>query len=477
MRRLEERFGRLFIRPVVITGELSQPGLGISDGDLQWIEKNCGSIIHSAANLLFRPASEHPDNEPYRTNLDGTRTLLDLTTRLGINEWHYISTAYVAGLRTGQILERETDVGQQFGNDYERSKTMAEQLLRHSMAIHSLTVCRPSIVIDLHPTSSMRSDQTINSAFVMFQALSQRFGLPERGEWFRRLGFSGVERKNIVTVDWVATMIAQIYRRPELHGQTYHLTSPTGTSAEQLEDAFRSAMVSSGVKLPARRVEAASLIDEHAAPFVAAFKPYFKDDPGFDRTNISHAMKVCGEQDLPVLSVEMLREFCLRQTKSVLPPAKSVSVATTWQLYASEFQKNLGTPVANGHASTGISYHSSRDNNRFGLELSGGGGGQWVIELSNNGIDVLPASSQLAPCRWISSAAVFGDLIEGRRSIQNAAENGLLVMEADMGTGTVSHTMDSVMQTQVKQFERLIAAVQRYGASSQMTKPEVANVG
>ncbi|MEJ7591360.1 MAG: SDR family oxidoreductase [Planctomycetaceae bacterium] len=213
MRRLEERFGRHFVRPVVLAGDLCQPGLGLSDADRRWIASNCGSVIHSAANLLFRPASEHPDNEPYRTNVEGTRQLLEVMTAAQITELHYVSTAYIAGLRNGIILELESDVGQQFGNDYERSKTLAERMLRQATAIESLTVYRPSIVIDLHPTSSLRSDQTIHSAFAMFQALSQRFGLPDRGEWTHRLGFGGHERKNIVTVDWVATMIAQIYRQ------------------------------------------------------------------------------------------------------------------------------------------------------------------------------------------------------------------------------------------------------------------------
>jgi thioester reductase-like protein len=282
MGRLEERFGKLFVRPVVLDGDLCQPGLGLSETDRRWIAANCGSVIHSAANLLFRPASEHPDNEPYRTNVDGTRHLLEVATAAKISEWHYVSTAYVAGLRDGKILEQECNVGQQFGNDYERSKVIAEDMVRTSPAIRSLTVYRPSIVIDLHPTTSMRSDQTINSAFVMFQTLSKQFGLPERGEWFRRLGFGGEERKNIVTVDWVAAMIAEIYRRPALHGSTYHLTSPTGTSASTLEDGFRAAVQSSSMKLSPRRAEATALIDEHAAPFVAAFKPYFKDDPKFD---------------------------------------------------------------------------------------------------------------------------------------------------------------------------------------------------
>lgn len=53
MRRLEERFERLFVRPVVLDGDLCQPELGLSHSDRQWTASNCGSVIHSAANLLF----------------------------------------------------------------------------------------------------------------------------------------------------------------------------------------------------------------------------------------------------------------------------------------------------------------------------------------------------------------------------------------------------------------------------------------
>ena len=477
MRRLEERFGSLFIRPVVICGDLGQPGLGISEPDCQWIKDHCSSVIHSAANLLFRPACEHPDNEPYRTNLDGTRALLELMTQASISEWHYISTAYIAGLRTGHILESDTDVGQQFGNDYERSKTLAEQMLRQSSAVRSLTVYRPSIVIDLHATSSMRSDQTINSAFVMFQTLSQRFGLPDRGEWFRRLGFSGIERKNIVTVDWVATMIVQIYRRPELHRLTYHLTSRTGTSAAELEDAFRAAMQGSGAKLPPRRPEATGLIDEHAAPFVAAFKPYFKDDPSFDRTNITRAMQLCVESDLPALTVENLRDFCLRQTKSVLPAASTVSASSSWQRFVCEFTGPTGSAVniLQGPADTVCSAdcHASV----FGLELYGFGGGQWLIDGARNGICVFASDCQLVSSRVLSSAATFDELTSGKLQLKNALEMGLVVLEADQLSGTASVDTETRIRLLTEQLERLLATVQCYVLRSATSTSEVVNVG
>jgi thioester reductase-like protein len=468
MGRLEERFGKLFVRPVVLDGDLCQPGLGLSETDRRWIAANCGSVIHSAANLLFRPASEHPDNEPYRTNVDGTRHLLEVATAARINEWHYVSTAYVAGLRDGRILEQECNVGQQFGNDYERSKVMAEDMVRTSPAIRSLTVYRPSIVIDLHPTTSMRSDQTINSAFVMFQTLSKQFGLPERGEWFLRLGFGGEERKNIVTVDWVAAMIAEIYRRPALHGSTYHLTSPTGTSASTLEDGFRAAVQSSSMKLPPRRAEATALIDEHAAPFVAAFKPYFKDDPKFDRANTVLAMEACREADLEELTIEKLRDFCIRQTK---PPAQIPAIGSARSAWTTFIGRAENREVS-------IDSQSLDRSSFVGLEVSGPGGGQWLIEITANNLKMHVRAAKAAAVRWLTTANTMNHLLDGGLPVENALTNGLLVIENDaVSLNSTPEFLATATQSHLNQLSNLIAAFHDHSRDHLARSSEVTHVG
>lgn len=468
MGRLEELFGKLFVRPVVLEGDLCQPGLGLSDADHRWIAAHCGSVIHSAANLLFRPASEHPDNEPYRTNVDGTRHLLEVAAAARIKEWHYVSTAYIAGLRDGKILEQECNVGQQFGNDYERSKVIAEEMVRSSPAIRSLTVYRPSIVIDLHPTSRMRSDRTIESAFMMFQTLSKQFGLPERGEWFRRLGFGGEERKNIVTVDWVAAMIAEIYLRPALHGSTYHLTSPAGTSASVLEDGFRAAVQSSGMKLPPRRAEATALIDKHAAPFFAAFKPYFKDDPKFDRANTVHAMEVCGEADLEELTVESLRDFCMRQTKPLGQATAIKSERSVWTAFVSRVENRL----------TSIDSKSQNRSSFTGLELSGPGGGQWLIEITANDLKVHVGAAKAAAVRWLATADTMNLLLDGGLSIEAALKKGLLMIENDaMSDAATPEMLAASTLSHVHQLSSLITAFQNHSRSHHTRSSEVAHVG
>ena len=478
MRRMEERFNRLFVRPVVLAGDLCASGLGLTDHDQHWISANCGSIVHSAASLLFRPATEHPDHEPYRTNLEGTRQLLDVATRAGITEWHYVSTAYVSGLRSGTIRESEGSVGQEFGNDYERSKALAEDLLRQSSSIQSLTVYRPSIVIDLHPAASQKSEQSINTAFSMFQALSQRFGVPDRGEWIRLLGFGGDERKNIVTADWVAHMIAEICRRPALHGATYHLTSPCGTSATELDDSFRATVAGSGAKFPVRRLEAMAQLEEQAAPFVEAFKPYFRDDPRFDRTNLKHAMLNCDEADVPILTVEMLRDFCLRQTKPTLPIQTLPVEKTAWQTFVEESQTRAGDRANSGRGSSRRNEHGTHGGTLLGLELSGPGGGQWLIEESTDGILVHVAAVEQAAVRWISRSEIFEHIVAGETSVQESLDCGRLLIEVDRKSHSITSPLaDPATPALITGFGRLIAAVQRHGINRHRQASEVAHVG
>ena len=142
--RLEKVGGRVLPRPVVIEGDLTQPGLGIDTASVRWIARHCDAVIHSAANLAWEG---DPPGEPWLSNVQGMHEMLELCRTTGIRQFHHISTAYVCGQREGCVLETELDEGQQFNNDYERSKTAAEKILRSAKHLDSLTVYRPSIIV------------------------------------------------------------------------------------------------------------------------------------------------------------------------------------------------------------------------------------------------------------------------------------------------------------------------------------------
>ena len=108
----------------MLEGDITEPDLGLDARSMRWVAENCDTMLHNAASLTFQSTSRH--SEPWRSNVEGTRHVLDMCRNAGIRRFHHVSTAYVCGLRQGRILESETDVGQKMSNDYEQSKLQAE---------------------------------------------------------------------------------------------------------------------------------------------------------------------------------------------------------------------------------------------------------------------------------------------------------------------------------------------------------------
>ena len=69
-----------------------------------------------------------------RVNVDGTGNVLELCAAAEkLERLAYVSTAYVAGLRTGVVYEHELVMGQEFKNHYESTKFQAEVWVREAM--------------------------------------------------------------------------------------------------------------------------------------------------------------------------------------------------------------------------------------------------------------------------------------------------------------------------------------------------------
>jgi thioester reductase-like protein len=440
LRILESRSGRRLTRPVLVEGDLGVPGLGIRPDVVEWLRRNCRSVIHSAANLSFRPASLHPENEPYRTNVGGTQNLLNLFSAGVDVRWHYISTAYMSGLRAGRIRETEVDLGQKFANDYEHSKLLAELALRTELNPDQLTVYRPSIVIDLCPGSALGSDQTINRAYSLYRTLSVKAGLPENQSWYGLLGLTGDERKNIVTAEWVAAVMTGIFQCPALHSRIYHLTARVPVSVKDIESGFCKAVEQEQAHRSFRSTSVAFPVNEIAAPFLTAFGPYFRDDPDFDRRNLEDALAAIECHDQDSLNSSDIRDYCLqpasgieRRDVSEQPAAKPAP----WEKYlrlALSFRS--ATEVSDR-----ISAFPSGE-----LHLTGPGGGLWQICLRESDAVLSPACESFSCLRWMMSAETLNDLISEQLSIDSAVRNGAAIYELDhlqdssgIETGTLSN--------------------------------------
>ena len=127
----------------MLRGDMTMPGLGLEGADLERARQVTG-ILHAGAVTRFDQTAE----QALVANVASTRALLaharacPRLDRVGL-----VSTAFVAGRRTGTILEDELDLDAEFNNEYEHSKALAEQLARAAMPELPIAVYRLGIVV------------------------------------------------------------------------------------------------------------------------------------------------------------------------------------------------------------------------------------------------------------------------------------------------------------------------------------------
>src|ERR671937_2314906 len=136
----------------------------------------------------------------------------------------YVSTAYVAGLRTGVVYEHELVMGQGFKNHYESTKFQAEVWVREYMRSVPTTIVRPAIVVG---DSGTGETQKFDGPYYILRVISeaQRMGRPVPNFGRSEAPF------NVVPVDFVVDAIATVAAAEEAAGETLHLVDPEPLSA------------------------------------------------------------------------------------------------------------------------------------------------------------------------------------------------------------------------------------------------------
>jgi len=296
MRSWEERLGRSLPRPKVLCGDIISPDLGLSGPEQRWAAENCDSILHNAASLSF--VSTGRQSEPWRSNVGGTENVLEFCEQAGIEHFHHVSTAYVAGKRTGRVYENELNVGQSFANPYEESKVEAETMVRTAKFLKSVTVFRPAIIVG---DSKSGLTFTYHNFYAMLQlssTLSQSMAITDftgkfRGDTFR-INVDGNERKNLVPVDWVSEAMSRILTTPSLHGQTYHLTPRVPITVRLMRDILEEVVGMYGVKFVGSHSSMGGEGEEEVVQLfykhMEVYHSYWKDDPEFDSSNTINAL-------------------------------------------------------------------------------------------------------------------------------------------------------------------------------------------
>ncbi len=300
-------------RPVVLEGDLSEDDLGLDYRSVDWIQRNCVCVVHNAASLVFR--GDDPSGEPYRSNVEGTRRMLELCRVTGIRQFHYVSTAYVCGLREGRILERDADVGQTPGNVYEKTKLQAELLVREAAQgngswLDPPTIFRPSIIVGDSQTGYTTTYHGFYAPLKLAHTMASKVARGTTGGdlLVSALGIKQRDRKNFVPVDWVSAVMSHIHGRPTFHGATYHVTSPQPPLVLEM-----AAVMQEVVEELSPMADPDMSENMDAEWFAKTFRDqlgiygsYWRDDPQFDMTN---TLRAAPHLPCPKLDREMMSQL------------------------------------------------------------------------------------------------------------------------------------------------------------------------
>ena len=208
----------------LIVGDIGERRLGLSDEDWSRLTGSVNEVHHLAA--VYDLAV--PLDIAQRVNVDGTGNVLDFCRACqDFRQLHYVSTAYVAGKRTGVVYEHELFLGQKHKNHYEATKFQAEVWVREEMRRIPTTIYRPAIVVgDSQTGETQKFDGPYYLLRTISRAVRSHTPIPQFG--------AADAPFNVVPVDFVVDAIAAVSNDEEAIGETLHLVDPDPLTAKEL---------------------------------------------------------------------------------------------------------------------------------------------------------------------------------------------------------------------------------------------------
>ncbi len=231
--RLEElrsRWGADSDRVVAITGDLSQPRLGISDEDLGRLQGEVDHLFHLAA--IYDMTADAESQKV--ANIEGTRHMVEFANEVEAGRVHMVSSIAAAGLYDGLWLEDMFDEAQDLDtHPYFRTKHDSEGIVRTDCE-RPWRVYRPGIVVGHSETGEM---DKVDGPYYFFKLIQRlRGALPQ---WMPTIGIEGKEI-NLVPVDFVAKALDHIAHNDDARwdGKAFSLTDPNPKTAGQVINLF-----------------------------------------------------------------------------------------------------------------------------------------------------------------------------------------------------------------------------------------------
>jgi len=272
-------------RATVYAGDITKPNLGLGD-DYHVVAESMTHAVHLAAiyDLTI------PRDIGWRVNVTGTQHVLDLMALAPqLQTFGHVSTAYVAGKRTGRVFETELTHNAGFKNFYEETKYHSEMLVQQQMGSIPTMIFRPGIVVG---DSETGATDKFDGPYFILQALQR---LPQY-TLMTRVG-DGTAPVHLTPVDYVVDAMAYLMQHPEHNGTVFHLTDPNPLSTQEIMETFVEQLDMHVAYVPVPPPVARTLMDTNVGRYLGIAPEmidYFDHEVHYDTTQIEAALEDTG---------------------------------------------------------------------------------------------------------------------------------------------------------------------------------------
>jgi amino acid adenylation domain-containing protein/thioester reductase-like protein len=216
----------------VVAGDVTDPHLGVGPDVYRHLAANIDAVYHCAADTrLFNSRDECE-----RQNLAPVRTIIDFVRAGRAKDVHFTSTLAVAGVNTAGrptlFDESSFDIGQEFENEYERSKWRAERLLREFAAGGGNAFIYRAGNVSGDSVTGVFQQRAMDNRFV--QLLSTLAAIGE-------VPAAVADTIRLAPVDVVADAIVGLSMSAQVSSGTFHVDTEQEIAMEEIFEVMRSA--------------------------------------------------------------------------------------------------------------------------------------------------------------------------------------------------------------------------------------------
>jgi thioester reductase-like protein len=271
-----------------VEGDTTRLFFGMDKGLYNQCVTSTDVVIHNAACTALETDWKILE----AINIGGTRKAIEFASRTHEKSLLHVSSAYVAGERTGVVREEELLMTEGFRNGYERSKAIAENEVRDAAAagrIRSLIV-RPSIIVGDSRSGYMCPNHHFFD--LIFRLLAIRRMIQNRTEDCRfRIPGDPNATKNFIPVDYVAGLIALLLETDTAWGKTFHLTDPAPIRLGMLNLYVRTALDWPDlVWCPEAEIKELSPLEKRFFRSIQIYEKYFWQEAFFDQSQLKSVL-------------------------------------------------------------------------------------------------------------------------------------------------------------------------------------------